>query len=57
MQASGTTEIQTRDAAKSSGDKLAGVTSLQSLAAMSLAQKIWVLPWRAAGLIFSARKA
>ena len=50
-------KCRTKGREKPQGGMLAGVRSPYSSAAISLAQKIWVLPWRAAGFTFRARKA
>ena len=44
-------------AKKLQGDRLAGITSACSSAAMSLAQKAWVAPRRAWGFRFNDQKA
>jgi hypothetical protein len=50
-------ECRTKGREKPQGGMPAAVRSQYSSAAISLAQKIWVLLWRAAGFTFRARKA
>jgi hypothetical protein len=50
-------KCRTRGREKPQGGMPTGVRSQYRSAAISLAQKIWVLFWRAAGFTFRARKA
>jgi len=50
-------KCRTKGREKPQGGMLAGVRSQYSSAAISLAQKIWALPWRAAGFTTYLRAA